>query len=198
MNDMNANEKAGPVSLNAWRKEGASLDDAMQAAGQDAVALLYSPDRCRLLWKKDVDSSNLDGVYEARIFDEDAEVRWLNSENFAVRLSEKDWKQEEEGEWLKVCVDDSLHLQNVVDSEDRSYVLWGKANDRPGGKCEGYTYLAEYRTGGLDVPYKAPVENKGRLVMKAREYLAVDDQYGNVAVVAERLCGIEALTIESR
>lgn len=128
-------------------------------------------------------------AYEARIFHEHAELRWLRdprheSRNSTVLLTDGTCRVD-----LPALPFDAPLLETL----EQTYVLWGKAaagtNDRP-----GWTRLTTARIGGLDVPL-AGVREGRRVGLWGIEYLG-EFADGNVAVVEERLCGLT--TFEDR
>ncbi|HBL14421.1 MAG TPA: TIGR03984 family CRISPR-associated protein [Cyanobacteria bacterium UBA11162] len=155
----------------------------------DAVALIYSPQKCYFV---KVNSGNIEqpplgekveinSVFEARIFNEEAELRWLNERNGegrSVLISEQNfnlcWKEIEE---LK-----AIAIQN------QQYILWGKA--KMNSATTGWSQLVSNRIGSLYVPCD---DIKNRVCLKTCEYLTEDD-YGNVAVVEERLIKLEPIS----
>ncbi len=146
---------------------------------KETFAILYTPGDCLLL-KLDSDGkfqnskreATLKNVFEARIFNENAELRWLREgENgSAVILSEEQISETFGGE---ICLTNS-----------QEYLVWGEIspNDE---KREGWTEFAEARIGKFDVP----INTTSRAKFTAIEYLK-EFEDGNVAVFDERLTGI--------
>lgn len=173
-----------------------TLEQAIDHCGdvlEGAIALLYSPNACQFLkltgeifYDIHGEVKDLSHVFEARIFTENCELRWLNRDDGkgeTVLLSES--KQ-------------SLTDFQAPDSEPcealkQKYLLWGesvKKLDNP----PGWKRLAEARIGKLDIPFSGDLKEKQRLYLKTREYLAeVDnhDNYGNISVIEERLVKLE-------
>ncbi len=173
-------------------KEGITLKDALEAAknaiGPNAVALLYSYQVCHVakLAGTEFKVSNneaidLNSVFEARVFSESAEFRWLNTNaglGNAALLSE--------GE-LDIKAWDEADL-NYLEAADNRYLIWGSAL----GNADGWSSLSAARIGTVEVPISATKEQSVKIVTKEylghREY----DKYGNVEVIEERLIKLEA------
>jgi CRISPR-associated protein (TIGR03984 family) len=169
--------------------------------GHPVVALLYTPSWCGfaqlgaavnlILSKHDSERFDPDSVFEARVFCEVAELRWLKdwpNEGRAALISEQDISG-----YLN-------HPAGTCSSDNylnQTYLLWGEgiqaAND---GLPERWSRLASARVGTIDVPY--PLDQRElvagkdeRIQLLTREYLDVIDDFGNVAVVEERLVKLE-------
>jgi CRISPR-associated protein (TIGR03984 family) len=127
--------------------------------------------------------ANLTDVYEARVFHEHAELRWLRD------------PRHEAGHATVVLTDGSCTVDlpplplevPLVDGVKQTYVIWGRPV--PGqDTAPGWTRLAAARIGGLDVPQDSVPESH-RVAIESVEYLG-EFAHGNVAVVEERLCGL--------
>jgi CRISPR-associated protein (TIGR03984 family) len=164
-----------------------------------AVALLYTPGWCGFAQVRPVASGvelilpvleerrfDPATVFEARIFGQQAELRWLKqwpNKGRAVLLAEED---------VSSYLDDELMPIQSIDIIDQTYLLWGEgvpANPRE--LPRNWSRLAMARIGTLDVPYPlddrpAVSEKDQRIHLIAREYVDVDE-HGNAAVVEERL-----------
>ncbi|KPQ38068.1 MAG: CRISPR-associated TIGR03984 family protein [Phormidium sp. OSCR] len=170
------------------------LDQVVKASPiQQANALLYSPQACHLAQVQDdgkfcgSDGQPLDlsHYFEARIFSETCELRWLNEDQgngFLVILADRDLKLNSETFSLKTTTLNS-HLS-------QTYLLWGKAVPQVQPK-EGWQRLAEARIGKLDVPLSQSLKKDQRVSLHSREYLAEVDKFGNVVVIEERLVKLE-------
>jgi CRISPR-associated protein (TIGR03984 family) len=184
------------ITLYGRRQTGITLADAIVACQQyfnDAVGLLYSPESCLLAKVEGIeikDSSgtalNLGRVFEARIFNPNYELRWLNRQSgqgTAVLLSE----QKMTGN-LTERIDD---LQ-AIDTQEQTYLLWGEgysANVQP-----GWSQLATSRLGKLDVPFPGVNQSKQRIKLITKEYFrCMDELYSNVIVAEERLICFDKL-----
>lgn len=204
------------VRLNHRIGKDLTLRDALQECALalkpakllDTVAVLYSPERCRfavfsikdatngngvqLLDEQDneIAASFLDEVFEARVFNQNAELRWLHrmaGKGSAALLSE---------EPISACLSeppqpefDYGQLDQLEPLEQR-YLLWGESAGLAGKA--NWEHLTAARIGYLNVPLTGVKLSDGdRVQLVAREYLAQVDDHGNVAVVEERLIGLE-------
>jgi CRISPR-associated protein (TIGR03984 family) len=154
---------------------------------KEAIALLYSPIACQFAKLQDGELKNDKGdkidltpIFEARIFNETCELRWLNTIDGlgrAALISEVD---------ISTCLSDSCDLA-YLETLAQQYVLWGEGMTRPQELTEGWSRLAAARIGAMDVPIANVATNQQRVILKAREYLQEVDDFGNVAVVEEHL-----------
>lgn len=156
---------------------------------EDSIALLYSPQSCQLAQltqdtlknSQDQPIENLNEVFEARIFNTNCEVRWLNCNNGtgkAVLLTENHLEQLESFAHL-----DSINCERI----EQQYLLWGeKAKSLPHNN--NWQRLSEARIGNLDIPLDQEVKKNQRVYLKTYEYLSNEfNQYGNFSVIEERL-----------
>lgn len=165
------------------------------------IALLYTPGWCGfaqleragdeikpILSARDERSFDPDSVFEARVFNEQAELRWLKqwpNKGRAALIAEDD---------ISKFFDEKAGTFTEVDFIDQTYLLWGEGAAAKTGELpanRNWSRLAMARIGTLDVPYpldaRPAVSKSGeRIHLIAREYLDADD-HGNVAVVEERL-----------
>ncbi|AFZ11528.1 hypothetical protein Cri9333_0582 [Crinalium epipsammum PCC 9333] len=155
------------------------------AKNSHAVALLYSPDWCKFGYLQFdgnlVDSKgtsfDLSSVFEAKVFNDKAELRWLNELNGvgkAVLISEAD---------ISSCLTDNINILTAIDTNEQCYLLWGEKVRSL--STPGWTRLAAARIGAIDVPVSSQTD-EARIYLQTLEYLG-EDEYGNVAVVEERL-----------
>lgn len=136
----------------------------------ESYAILYAPKKCYLArfdGAKFVDEKGEIkveevGVYEARIFNSEKELRWLSSGEMKI-ISDADFPN-------------STKL-------DQNYLLWGKKSDLT---ANGWTQFAEARIGAFFVPKEISTDYAQ---FTAVEYLS-EFEDGNVAVIDERLTGI--------
>jgi CRISPR-associated protein (TIGR03984 family) len=158
----------------------------------ESVALLYSPKQCEFAKLQDRNLKNPKGglinlslVFEARVFNSLAELRWLNKNSGrgqAVLLSEAS---------IDHVLDDPIQELHALDRIEQTYMLWGQGIEvNPHPSPSGWSRLTEARIGRLDVPI-ANLQNQQRVQLIAREYVAEVDEYGNTAVVEERLVKLE-------
>lgn len=185
------------TTLYSYQAEMLTLGDAIAACQkilEGAIALLYSPQSCQLARLLDgvtlqlSDSSEVDltgnsSIFEARIFNENCELRWLNridGKGDAVLLSEL------EQEIDRFSDSDPIACESL----EQQYLLWGEKAKNP-SQNEGWLRLAEARIGKLEVPLECPMDETQRVYLKTYEYLAAVGQYSNFAVIEERLVNLE-------
>jgi CRISPR-associated protein (TIGR03984 family) len=161
---------------------------------EGAIALLYSPDSCKFLRllnsefeyasTKEREQHRLSSVFEARIFTPECELRWLNRENGkgdAVLLTESPQPISEFEE----------DKEEIEDTLPQHYLLWGEPVLEPKNIQDGWQRLAEARIGKLNIPISEKLNNKNqRVYLKTREYISALE-YGNCAVIEERLLKLE-------
>ncbi|GBD36740.1 hypothetical protein HRbin36_01868 [bacterium HR36] len=182
--------------LYTYRRVGLSLQEASRAFAAvaeplPAIAILYTPEKCYLVRFTEGQFMNAQGqpldisrVYEARIFNENAELRWLNDPSPAhchqtVLLAESDIGDKLGDVWQN----DS---RPIVATLSQTYLLWGQGT---GGTYNGWSTLAMARVGALQVPVPN-VPDKANVLLHSIEYLEERD-YGNVVVFDERLIGLK-------
>lgn len=184
------------TTLYRYRADGQmTLDEAIAACKgeiEGAIALLYSPRRCMLAQLSDdgilqnVSGNNIEltSVFEARLFSEDCELRWLNRQagtGDAALISEAA---------LPSLVGFTEIDAQPCEALPQQYLLWGeRARSQP--NVESWQSLADARIGKLDVPLAQSFEQAQRVYLATCEYLNVVDDYGNVAVIEERLVKLE-------
>jgi CRISPR-associated protein (TIGR03984 family) len=132
-----------------------------------------------------------DSIFEARVFSEAAELRWLKHwrhKGSAALISEEE---------ISGYLDTDAGRYSSDDCLKQTYLLWGEgikaANDV---LPDRWSRLAMARIGTIDVPYpldqRELVTGKGeRIQLVTCEYLDVIDEFGNVAAVEERLVKLE-------
>jgi len=184
------------VSLFARRQQHIRLDEALHAGmpffGSGAVAICYAPEACwlatvnpddgTLSWPKTCEAQALDNVYEARVFTSDVELRWLGSVDGtgqAVILSETD-----PGEEYGKPLDTLLEVTTI----EQKYLLWGRGDGNT--PVAGWSALSVARVGVLPIPINE-LPNMHRVELLVKEYLCPVDDFGNMAVVEERLLGLK-------
>lgn len=167
-----------------------------------SYALLYAPRYCQLAI---VESSNAafqisvvekrepnkletmvfdeTDVFEARIFNSRAELRWLQEADGKGRAS----VISEDGALSVFDVEPSE--ESITESYPQQYVVWGKSTDAP--EIKGWTQFATARIGALEVPV-SNVGKRGAACFTALEYFK-EYEDGNVGVCDERLTGIQVL-----
>ncbi|HSK70439.1 MAG TPA: CRISPR-associated protein Csx19 [Pyrinomonadaceae bacterium] len=112
-------------------------------------------------------------VFEARIFNGKAELRWLKGFGEKI-ISDADFSD--------------------CETFDQKYLLWGKKLENA-NTPKGWTQFATARIGTYFVPIE--VSGKDYAQITAREYLKTYKD-GNVGVCDERLMGIEAYQPEKQ
>jgi CRISPR-associated protein (TIGR03984 family) len=157
-----------------------------------AIGLFYSPQACQfgricedgiveVLKGDKPDHLDLSNVFEARIFNRTAELRWLNvlgEGGKAVLLSED--------ENLPPILKKPMEPINYREKLEQTYLLWGEPIDRK--PPANWEFLATARIGTLAIPQ--PEREKGDyVVLNSREYLSAGD-CGNVSIVQERLVNL--------
>ncbi len=199
------------VKLYRYNACGLALEEAaavfakalVAASGQETLALtalLYKPECCSFAvyergdWKNASGKIDVSGVYEARVFSQSAELRWLKDPSpkgahaSAIvsdrELANLDQGQHPEGEARRTWQSCPL---DVVQGPKQRYLLWGEGLGRYKGN--GWSSLAAARIGELHVPLPG-VPERGRAQLVAQEYL-VEREHGNMVVAEERLVGLE-------
>jgi CRISPR-associated protein (TIGR03984 family) len=115
---------------------------------------------------------DLTGVFELRAFDRHRELRWWHTGNGLGETRE--------------LTDDSMGLGGARPSRSYGRLLWGKVTAAE----RGWATLSEPRIGTVRIPVSGPVPAGGHAWLNAVEYVA-EDEHGNVAVIDERLTGVE-------
>lgn len=172
---------------------------ACQKALEGAIALLYSPQSCTLArlasdgtLRDASDGEAFQGdraitvtnVFEARLFNAVCELRWLN------RLAGV-------GDAALIAEAAQPSLTGFVATDPQAcealsqqYLLWGElARSQP--NVDSWRRLADARIGKLDIPMTQKFTQDQRVYLKTHEYLAPADDYGNMAVIEERLVKLE-------
>ncbi|WP_131739030.1 type III-D CRISPR-associated protein Csx19 [Actinomadura roseirufa] len=153
--------------------------EAMESA-PDGIALLTTPWRYAVVTADEARRSPPDGVFEARVFDGRAELRWLvdtAGRGAAVVLSE-------DPDVLPAAFTAREPLE-AAGTVEGGYLLWGKA----AGTSDGWTTFTRERIGRLRVPGEFPAGAHAALT--TREYIARDPDHGNAYIAEERLVSFE-------
>lgn len=194
------------TELRVRRAERLGLAEALKRCSlllDGATAIVYTPRACRFavlragqgeypeLRAPDASGSetplSLDDVFEARVFNEEAELRWLHeagARGTAVLLSER-----QAADLSGFLNEDGVSVI-AIDRIEQAYLLWGKARGAGAGPS-GWSRLYEARVGSFWVPLDLAPDERGRLV--TFEYIAAFD-HGNAAVAEERLVRLEVCT----
>jgi len=182
--------------LTCVRKE-IRLAEALRAfptGSHGPVALVYTPSWCGFATLKDgalIDSAGraIEGAYEVRVFDDRAELRWLNNPaangtGTATLLTADagtkcppDWEPAERNTKMP-----------DIGTNGLTYLLWGEHAAPPQPLRDGWSMLGLARIGALPVPL-ADVKTGQRVVLTAVEYIAADE-FGSAFVFEERLTGL--------
>jgi len=185
-------------TLNGQKAKDISVQDAI-AACQDhfqdsAIALLYSPTACQFAKLESGSLRDFAGkeietapIFEARIFNETSELRWLNissGKGQAVLVSQDN---------ISGIFKDKCNLE-YFESLPQQYVLWGEGMSNPSKDPNGWSRLGAARIGAMDIPIADITTNEQRVILKVVEYLQEVDEHGNVAVVEERLVRLKSFT----
>ncbi len=187
------------VALFVSTRQKLALNEALSAFAalidaNGATAILYSPRRFELATFANGTLQGWDGqpiedigsVFEARVFDDTAELRWLNDPSpeqchRAVILTEQDRTGMLEG-W-----EPEKDRPSVIETLSQTYLLWGEGTGRP--LSNGWSELATARIGGLQVPVGNAGRNQ-RVLLHSVEYI-VEAEHGNAVVFDERLVKLE-------
>lgn len=181
------------AGLRTWSAAGLGLEAALTAVDhafglEGAVSMLYAPAQFAFArvegGRMRGPGLPLDGVFEARVFTPDVELRWLAGPDGgrAAVLHERPGPALD-GTWTAGFVGEL-----AAPPMPATYLLWGRLQADRDGLADGWCWLAEARIGRMAVPHPGVSE---RLVLAAREYVAIDGEHGNAYVVAERLLRIE-------
>lgn len=177
------------ADVHAYARPDTTLKDVLTWQGLNGlVGVTYGVDAARFVrvdgerlvgfdGTKEFDLS-LDVPYEARIFGEHFEMRWVHQragKGRAVVIA--DGKRQPAG-WEEVG-------QSWLKPLERRYLLWEV--NRDAGTGGGWTCLASRRVGTMWIP---GTFNTDHVCLVAHEYPA-EHEDGNVAIVAERYVGLE-------
>jgi CRISPR-associated protein (TIGR03984 family) len=172
-------------TLFRWRRPGCPWKGAGPASA-GAVGLLYTPDAVipvrsdGLAWQSAVGAVGVAGVFEARIWTDQWDLRWVEDEpgsglGTATLFSEDD----DIG-----LVGEPPERLPVHATFDHRYLVWGVVDETTGD----WATTSAARVGAIAVPVSEAAPGD-RLVLDAREYLGVIRDNGLCGPVAERLMG---------
>ncbi|MBF2056635.1 MAG: TIGR03984 family CRISPR-associated protein [Cyanobacterium sp. T60_A2020_053] len=186
------------ISLYSQSSENITLSDAITnclSVLEGAVALVYAPQFCQLLtldndgnllnsYDKIISNNYQDSyIFEARIFNPNYELRWLNENSGkgkAVLISENE---------LDNYLSAESNSLDIIKTINQKYLLWGeKAKTQLNNNWQR---LSAARIGSLDIPISTPLSQDKRVYLNFREYLQVMDNFGNVRVGEGRLINLE-------
>ena len=176
-----------------------ALAEFTNVGGAAAVGLLYSPQSCEFaalasgeLRGSDGQPVDLSMVFEARIFSQVAELRWLNDPGRGQR--HRAAIDAERGHSESLGAPWRVNLTNAVDTLSQTYLLWGEGTECRNYKgrplADGWSLLGTARIGALAVPVAGVNGRNQRVLLNTIEYL-VEVDYGNVVVRDERLIALE-------
>ena len=155
-----------------------TLEDAIKVFDKDSTAILYSPNNCYLaifdgenFHNEHGIISDISSIYEARVFNAEKEFRWLNESN---------------GTGKSVIISDETYPKHL-EKLNQNYLLWGKSTGKTSSDRK-WTQFAEARVGAFYIPL-ANVAEDTYAQFTTVEYLQ-GFEYGNVAVIDERIMGI--------
>jgi len=184
------------TTLYRYRAEGLTLRAAIsvcQGTLEGVIALLYSPQHCSLarlapdgtLQDAGDLAIDLTDVFEARLFNAVCELRWLNRLAGVGDVA-----------LISEAAQQSLTGFVAIDSQaceclPQQYLLWGERARKNKAESNAWQRLADARIGKLDIPLDQKFMQDQRVYLKTCEYVAVGDDYGNMAVIEERLVKLE-------
>ncbi len=165
---------------------------------KDGTALLYSPSACLLarcqggrLLGSDGMTLDLAAVFEARVFAHGAEMRWLRVPDGSRTVLVREVAPAELGVGSEATdIGKRALFHGTI---DQTYILWGEAlEDVATG---AWASIGTARIGTLRAPLGAgkALPRNGRMAIRAREYLFLDNTHGNAYVGDERLLALEVL-----
>jgi CRISPR-associated protein (TIGR03984 family) len=191
------------TTLYSYQAKDLTFAEAISACGdqlEGAISLLYSPSACRLLKLVDgefqdaeyqsIKDSELMDVFEARVFTEDCELRWVNykaGRGPSVLLSPAE----------QTVKQFTLLEAREYEILEQKYLLWGKkAKNQP--SQEGWQRLSEARIGNRDIPYPEKLTDEQRICLITHEYMAEliyqgkdREIRGNYTIIEERLVKLQ-------
>jgi CRISPR-associated protein (TIGR03984 family) len=154
-------------------------------AWRQARALIYTPTACVFDWADDAATALDPAAFEARVFNDDAELRWLRDPVCDQGKGETALLTEDPalGEPFQVQTGETSPVARL----ERRYLLWGKGT---GVSDDRRSCLGTARIGQLRAPLGKVAEEQF-VRLRAVEYVTEDDD-GNAHILDERLCGLEA------
>lgn len=187
---------------------------------KNGIALLYSPQKCQFtrfksgklyeLYKKDDNNYqeraiNLkeymnNYIFEARIFNENYELRWLNEKN-GIGRSAVIFDNNNGCSQLSAAINwKSYKSLEYIKAQTQNYLIWGKKTlnlPNQSTNLDNWQILSSARIGSINVPLINEIKQKltkdKRVYLKTCEYLQKIDDYGNVTVIEERLIKLEVM-----
>jgi len=162
------------TTLHVATRAGLTFTEAM-ASAPDGFALLTTPWRYQLVTTAEARHSTPEEVFEARVFNEHTELRWLNDADSGrtVLLSEDPT--------VLPAAFTRLDPVEATGTIEGGYLLWGKAVQ----SSDGWTTLTTERIGSLRVP--GEFGRGSHVALATCEYIARDAEHGNAYIAEERL-----------
>jgi len=171
-----------------------TLTDAIRCAGRAGqVAILYTPRRCCFGLVDETGSVrdeagaaiDLEPVFEARVFGEGRELRWVKTDGRHGRAALLGSHEVTLDGFEPVGGPNDELRDAGVHPLERSYLLWGTVIQT----TDGWAEVGERRIAPFAVPVDG-VRPGDEICLKATE-LVSHDAYGNAYVAAEMLVGLE-------
>lgn len=192
------------ITLYSFSRDAISFDEVLKECATvfegTGTALVYGPRDCvfarfnpegKLAFSPDRPWPEAEPEFEARIFSQSAELRWLHQSGGigrAALLTEDHSLLERLSMWQEQGKLQTMEPLSAGDDQDVRYLLWGTGTGETVG--EGWSRLAEPRIGALDVPI-ADVGKGQHAFLVAREYIVAETDSGNAEVAEERLMTVE-------
>ncbi|MCP2337971.1 type III-D CRISPR-associated protein Csx19 [Actinomadura rupiterrae] len=165
--------------LHVAARDGLTFAEAMRHA-PDGIALLTTPWRYEVATAAEARRAAPEGVFEARVFDERTELRWLGGPDDPGRTV----VLTEDPAALPAAFPDAGRLE-AVGTETGGYLLWGRVVEA----SDGWTTLTTERIGTLRIP--GEFGRGDRVALTTREYIAREPDHGNAYIAEERLLSFE-------
>lgn len=188
------------MKLHILSIESISFGDLIQSSqaylGESSVGLMYSLNWCGFV-TVEANSGRVtnsegwtpDAIFEARIFNSDYELRWLNIQTGIGKgaiLSETALIPDA---FTEAGADVSVMVKDMTECHDMAYLLWGSQLSPQASLPEGWSALGAQQIGTLPIPIPT-LPKQGRVYLKTVEYFQEYD-HGNVGVAEERLIQLQ-------
>ena len=173
----------------------------------DPIGLFYAPDACRFARFHEgafefAEEFTISHTFEARIFNDSAELRWLREPNKngdvgnAVIVLDGDRQLELEDDWKSHGHDELTRISN-------QYMLWGQGyenEETQNRDVDNWSVLASGRTGSICVPRGGVNKFDQRIWLWTCEYLGREHgeagRHGNMTVLDERFVSLENVAMK--
>jgi CRISPR-associated protein (TIGR03984 family) len=192
------------ITLLSWLADECRLADVIAPpTGGDAglldgaVALLMAPSWFRFGVVQEGTLTDPSGapldttvVFEARVFNQRAELRWLRDATAPDPIGTAVLLSEDDAARPSSRFTQLPRLQTAGPSIPGQYILWGQVAADAAGP--GWCTLQEQRIGSFSVPLQGQVTASAgsRLVITTCEYVGAEAHFGNMFVAEERLLGV--------